>query len=91
LTVPPNTIYLFKHALVQDAAYGTLLREHRRAFHRRIAEALENQFADMIANQPELLARHCSEAGLIEKAANLWGRAGQQSLARSALVEAEAF
>ena len=75
--VPPNATYLFKHALVQDAAYGTLLREPRRALHARIAETLESQFADIAENQPELLARHCTEAGLIEKAAALWGKAGQ--------------
>jgi predicted ATPase len=86
--VPPHSSYLFKHALVQDAAYGTLLREPRRALHARIAEALETQFAEIAENQPELLARHCTEAGLIEKAANLWGKAGQRSLARSALAEA---
>ena len=86
--VPPHATYLFKHALVQDAAYGTLLREPRRALHARIAETLENQFAEIAENQPELLARHCTEAGLIEKAAGLWGKAGQRSLARSALVEA---
>ena len=85
--VPPRATYLFKHALVQDAAYGTLLREPRRALHARVAEALETQFADIAENQPELLARHCTEAGLIEKAATLWGKAGQRSLARSALVE----
>jgi predicted ATPase/class 3 adenylate cyclase len=85
---PPHASYLFKHALVQDAAYGTLLREPRRAFHSRIAEALENQFAEIAESQPELLARHCTEAGLIEKAAGLWGKAGQRSLARSAYVEA---
>ena len=88
--VPPHATYLFKHALVQDAAYGTLLREPRRALHARIAEALENQFAEIAERQPELLARHCTEAGLIEKAASLWGKAGQRSLERSALVEAEA-
>jgi len=86
--VPPNTSYLFKHALVQDVAYGTLLRETRRALHGRIAETLESKFAEIAANQPELLARHCTEAGLIEKAAGLWGKAGQRSLERSALVEA---
>ena len=86
--VPPHATYLFKHALVQDAAYGTLLREPRRALHARIAEALESQFPEIAENQPELLARHCTEAGLIEKAAGLWGKAGQQSLERSALVEA---
>ena len=86
--MPPHATYLFKHALVQDAAYGTLLREKRRALHARIAETLKSQFAEIVANQPELLARHFTEAGLIEKAAGLWGRAGQRSLARSALVEA---
>ena len=86
--VPPHASYLFKHALVQDAAYGTLLREQRRALHSRIAETLESQFADILESQPELLARHYTEAGLIEKAAGLWGRAGQRSLDRSALVEA---
>ena len=85
--VPPSATYLFKHALVQDAAYGTLLREPRRALHARIAETLESQFAEIADNQPELLARHCTEAGLIEKAAGLWGKAGQRSLARSALLE----
>ena len=86
--VPPHASYLFKHALVQDAAYGTLLREPRRALHARIAETLESQFTKIAENQPELLARHCTEAGLIEKAAGLWGKAAQRSLARSALVEA---
>ena len=86
--VPPHATYLFKHALVQDAAYGTLLREPRRALHARIAETLESQFADIAENRPELLAHHCTEAGLIEKAAGLWGKAGQRSLERSALVEA---
>jgi class 3 adenylate cyclase/predicted ATPase len=88
--VPPQASYLFKHALVQDAAYGTLLREPRRALHGRIADAIESQFAEIAENRPEILARHCTEAGLIEKAANLWGKAGQRSLARSALVEAAA-
>jgi predicted ATPase len=86
--VPPHASYLFKHALVQDAAYGTLLREPRRALHARIAEALESKFAETAESQPEILARHCTEAGLIEKAAGLWGKAGQRSMARSALAEA---
>jgi len=86
--VPPRATYLFKHALVQDAAYGALLREPRRALHARIAEALESQFAEITETRPEILAHHCTEAGLIEKAAGLWGKAGLQSQARSALVEA---
>jgi class 3 adenylate cyclase/predicted ATPase len=86
--VTPHATYLFKHSLVRDAAYGTLLRQSRRALHARIAETLESQFADIAERQPEVLARHCTEAGLIEKAATLWGKAGQRSLERSALVEA---
>ena len=86
----PHATYLFKHALVQDAAYGTLLRQPRRALHARIADALEHHFEEIAENQPELLARHYSEAGLIEKAARFWGKAGQRSLERSALVEAVA-
>ena len=70
------------------ASNGTLLREPRRALHARIVEAIETQFAEIAENQPELLARHCTEAGLIEKAASLWGKAGQRSVARSALAEA---
>ena len=85
---PPQAAYLFKHALVQDAAYGTLLREPRRTLHARIAETLESQFPDIAEAQPELLARHCTEAGLLEKAARLWGKAAQRSFARSALIEA---
>jgi predicted ATPase len=77
--MPPHASYLFKHALVQDAAYGTLLRERRRVLHARIVKTLKNRFAEIAESQPELLARHCSEAGLIEEAANL---AGDRSLAR---------
>jgi class 3 adenylate cyclase/predicted ATPase len=85
---PPDASYLFKHALVQDAAYGTLLREPRRVLHARIAEILESQFAEIAESQPELLARHYTKADLIEKSARLWGKAGQRSQERSALVEA---
>ncbi len=86
--VPPQATYLFKHALVQDAAYGTLLREVRRALHARIAETIEFQFAEIAESRPELLARHCTEAALIEKAAGLWGKAAHRSLERSAPAEA---
>ena len=88
LGTPPQATYLFKHALVQDVAYGTLLREPRRALHTRIAETLQTQFTEIAERKPELLARHATEAGQIEKAALLWGAAGQRSLDRSALVEA---
>jgi predicted ATPase len=86
--LPPHATYLFKHALVQEAAYGTLLRQPRRALHARIADTIERQFPDIAEAQPDLLARHCTEAGLIDKAAGLWGKAGLRSLERSALVEA---
>jgi len=86
--MPPHATYLFKHALVQDAAYGTLLREPRRTLHARIAETIESEFAESAESRPELLARHWTEAGVIEKAADLWGKAGQRSAQRSALVEA---
>jgi hypothetical protein len=76
---PPHATYLFKHALVQDAAYGTLLREPRRALHARIADALESRFTGIAESQPELLARHCTEAGLVQKAAALWGKAGLEA------------
>src|SRR5262249_3613947 len=85
---PPHATYLFKHALVKDAAYGTLLRTPRRTLHARIAETIEREFAETAESRPELLARHWTEAGQIEKAAGLWGKAGQRSLAQSALVEA---
>ena len=85
--VPPNAMYLFKHALVQDAAYGTLLRDPRRSLHMCVAQLLEDQFAEIAESQPEVLARHFTEAGVIEKAATLWAKAGQRSLERSALVE----
>jgi predicted ATPase len=85
---PPDAEYTFKHALVQDAAYGTLLREARRAIHGRIADVLEEKFPEIAESQPELLARHYTEAGAIERAAWFWGKAGQRSLERSALHEA---
>jgi class 3 adenylate cyclase/predicted ATPase len=85
---PPQATYLFKHGLVQDTAYSTLLRGRRRALHARIADVLETQFPEIAESQPELVARHYTEAGLIDKAAALWAKAGRRSLERSALVEA---
>jgi class 3 adenylate cyclase/tetratricopeptide (TPR) repeat protein len=87
---PPDAEYTFKHALVQDAAYSTLLRERRQQLHARIAETLERQFPEIVATEPALLAQHSAEAGLMEKAVNYWLAAGQLSLTRSALVEAVA-
>ena len=85
---PPNATYLFKHALVQDAAYGTLLRESRRVLHARIAETLESQFTEIAASQPELLAHHLTECGRFEEAVAAWEHAGDRAISRSALVEA---
>jgi class 3 adenylate cyclase/predicted ATPase len=87
---PPEAVYTFKHALVQDAAHGSLLRSSRHQLHAQIAGALETHFPDLIDNQPELLAQHYAEAGLIEKSVAYWGRAGQKSAARSAMAEAAA-
>jgi class 3 adenylate cyclase/predicted ATPase len=85
----PEATFLFKHALVQDAAYGMLLREPRRALHARIVRALEEHVPGIVENQPELLARHAAEAGLTAQAATFWAQAGERSIARSALREAE--
>jgi class 3 adenylate cyclase/predicted ATPase len=85
---PPDANFLFKHALVQDAAYGTLLRGQRRELHARIARALEERLATAAEAQPEILAQHCGNAGLIEKAVNYWQEAGKRSKARSAMAEA---
>jgi class 3 adenylate cyclase/predicted ATPase len=87
---PPEAVYTFKHALVQDVAYGSLLRSSRRELHAQIADALETDFPELIDSQPELFARHYAEAGLIEKSVVYWGRAGQKSAARSAMAEAAA-
>jgi predicted ATPase len=85
---PPQSSYAFKHALVQDAAYGTLLRGRRQQLHARIAAALEEHFPDAVALQPHLAAHHCAEAGLPEKAIRYHHEAGQQAVARSAMQEA---
>jgi predicted ATPase len=87
---PPDAEYTFKHALVQDAAYSTLLRGRRQQLHARIAEALERQFFDIVATEPALLAQHCTEAALSDKAVGYRLVAGQQALARSAMTEAVA-
>ena len=86
----PQSEYRFKHALIQDAAYENLLKSRRQSLHRRIGEVLRDQFAVAAAAEPELLAHHFSQAGLPEAAVEWWGKAGQQSLERSALVEAVA-
>jgi class 3 adenylate cyclase/predicted ATPase len=87
---PPEAVYSFKHALVQDAAHGSLLRKARQQLHAQIAEALSAHSPELIETQPELLAQHYAEAGLVEKAVAFWGKAGHRSVARSAMAEAAA-
>jgi len=86
--VPPQATYLFKHALIQDAAYQALLKSTRQHYHQRIAEVLVDRFPKIAATQPELVAHHYTEAGLTEQAIPYWQRAGQQALQRSAHQEA---
>jgi hypothetical protein len=86
--VPPDATYVFKHALVQDAAYGTLLRGTRQALHAKIAAALEQHFPDVVQNRPELLAHHHSAAKTPASAAKYWLEAGRNNARRSAHVEA---
>jgi predicted ATPase len=88
--IPPDAVYSFKHALVQDAAHNSLLRSSRQQLHAQIAEALETHSPELLENQPELFAQHYSEAGLAEKSASCWARAGHRSAASSAMAEAAA-
>jgi predicted ATPase/class 3 adenylate cyclase len=85
---PPQAEYTFKHALVQDAAYSTLLHSRRQQLHARITETLEKQFSEIAAAQPLLMAHHCAEAGLAGAAARYRLKAGHQAVARSAMAEA---
>jgi class 3 adenylate cyclase/predicted ATPase len=87
---PPDAVYSFKHALVQDAAHGSLLRSTRHQLHAQIAETLETQSPELMDSQPELLAQHYAEAGLVEKSVACWNKAGRRSVAHSALAEAAA-
>ena len=85
---PPDATYVFKHALIRDAAYGTLLKSRRRELHAAIARALADRFPDTVETMPELLAHHFTEAGELETAWRQWQRAGELAVARSALLEA---
>jgi predicted ATPase len=86
--LPPQTTYVFKHALIQEAAYQSLLKSTRQQYHQRIAQVLEAQFPEMVDTQPELLAHHYTEAGLSAAAVAYWQRAGERALQRSANFEA---
>jgi predicted ATPase len=85
---PPEAVYSFKHALVRDAAYESLLKSRRQQLHGQIARALEERFADIVASQPEIAAHHFTEAGLVERAVDYWLKAGQHAARRSANAEA---
>jgi predicted ATPase len=86
--LPPQTTYTFKHALIQDTAYESLLRSTRQQYHQRIGQVLEERFPETAETQPELLAHHYTEAGLNEQAVGYWHKAGQKAIERSANVEA---
>jgi class 3 adenylate cyclase/predicted ATPase len=88
--MPPDAVYSFKHALVQDVAHGSLLRSSRQQLHAQIAKALETHSIELMDSQPELFAQHYAEAGLVEKSVVCWGKAGRRSAARSAMAEAAA-
>lgn len=84
----PNMLYTFKHALIQEAAYSSLLKKRRQEFHQRIVDTLETDFPDLMKTNPELMAHHCSEGGLLEKAIPYWRRAGELAVSKSAHQEA---
>jgi TOMM system kinase/cyclase fusion protein len=88
--VPPQATYVFKHALIQDAAAQSLLKSTRQQYHQRIAQVLESEFSETTEAEPELLAHHYTEAGLIEQAVGYWHKAGQRAGERSAHMEAVA-
>ena len=85
---PPEAVYIFKHALVQDAAYESLLKSRRQQLHAQIASALAESFADIVASEPEIVAHHFTEAGLVDPAVEYWLKAGNLALSRSANAEA---
>src|SRR4051812_12998964 len=86
--LPPQATYLFKHALIQDTAYQSLLKSKRQQLHQQIAQVLEEQFTDTTETQPELVAHHYTEAGLAEQAIPYWQKAGERTVDRSAYLEA---
>src|SRR5438094_10580730 len=86
--LPPRSWYIFKHALIQDAAYQSLLKSTRQQYHQRIAQVLEAQFPTAVETQPELVAQHYTAAGCAEQAVPYWQQAGQHASDRSAHLEA---
>src|SRR5262249_34897878 len=88
--LPPQATYLFKHALIQDTAYQSLLKSKRQQYHKQIARVLEDRFPETVETQPELLAQHYTEASLIAQATPYWQKPGERASLRSAYVEAVA-
>jgi predicted ATPase len=88
--LPPHATYLFKHALVRDAAYGTLLRGTRQELHGRIVSVLRQDFPELSVSQPELFAQHCAEGGLIPDAIEYYLSASGRATAASNIIEASA-
>ena len=88
---PPEASYLFKHALIRDAAYDSLLRKQHEQLHARIAKVLEERFPDVVATQPELIAHHLAEGGQSARAIEFWMAAAHQALPRAAYREAVTF
>jgi predicted ATPase len=86
--LPPQVTYLFKHALIQDTAYQSLLKSRRQQYHTKIAQVLEERFPETVETQSELLAHHYTEAGLIAQALPYWQKAGERASQRSANTEA---
>src|SRR5262249_41325753 len=86
--LPPQATYIFKHALVQDAAYASLLKSTRQQYHQQVAQMLEARFPDTVATEPELVAHHYTAAGCSAQAVGYWQKAGQRAMQRSANVEA---
>jgi len=89
--LPPQAMYVFKHALIQDTAYQSLLRSTRQQYHQRIAQVVEERFPELCETQPELLAHHYTEAGVVTQAIPYWQQAGQRAIQRSAHSEAMAY
>ena len=85
---PPRASFMFKHALVQDAAYSTLLRSQRQELHARIARSIEQRFPEVVEGEPEILAHHYTQAGLADQAISYLAQSGRRALDRSAMVEA---
>ncbi|MCZ6875936.1 MAG: AAA family ATPase, partial [bacterium] len=87
---PPRATYTFRHALIRDTAYQSMLRRTRQQYHEQVARLLEASFPEVVETQPELLAHHYTEAGQVEAAISYWQQAGQRALQRSAQVEGAA-